>query len=127
MIEDTSHALTPRSPEEVAGLEQLLLDSVPPWKKAYGGLDPIWILPIDHPFNLFGCFQRHDQRYDLARALLILDTSSSDTDDALWDDMMLCMKRDWPGYSKENLMATAEKCYWICRGYGMFWWPGRKT
>ena len=103
-------------PEQRRLLDLLLPDSDP--RKAYCGIDGLWVLPASHPFNL-AC-QLHDQMYRLAKASPSPPPTSDEVDDLFLKNMLQIAGND------PLLIAEAYFFEFLCSVWSRFRWPGQQ-
>lgn len=83
--------------------------------KAYIGIEKLWVLPADHPFN--ACAQWHDQQYDLAREGELIAPNSNNVD-RIFNDC--CLRVAGENF---KLRLEAYLMYDLCQVWGKWRWP----
>lgn len=86
-----------------------------PKKKAYCGIDKIFLLPADHPFN--AACQWHDQQYRLAAIGLVKGESSASVDEEFYKQISEIAGDDLV------LQGEALLFYGLVRAWGIHKWP----
>lgn len=99
--------------EQADAMDAIHDDSDP--NRSYCGIDTIWTLPADHPFN--AACNWHDQQYNLAKKGLIKGSSSTAVDDEFYDRIFAIAGVD------PVLMGEAMLFYRLARVWGNYRWP----